>query len=446
MIMKKVILFFTFVACLPAVQAQQADEVEIIDIDEGDSLYHEESSVVLLYDARPIFPRRNPTAIPVGSSLTDMFLRIERQFQDPRAPRFILINRKSTMALGIGGYVKGTLSVDFKGMADNRDFVTYAIPTPGNPAQNGQLQMDATTSRIFLSLVGNNRIMGDFTVYVESDFRGGGDGAFMRLRQAYVDMRDVKAGLAWSTFTDVVAGPPTIDNEGPCGTASARNVMIQYHPHIGKHWSMAIAVEAPSVTMTTSPHQNDAISQRVPDIPMYIQYAWDETNSHVRLSGILRGLSYRDLVASKNRMELGWGVQLSGVTNITRRWIVYYDAVYGKGIEEYINDLGGNGFDLVSSGAPGQMTAPAVWAAMGGVQFNITSRLFASATYSQCRMYDGVLSPGTYSYAQYAVGNLFYNLTKDCQIGVEYLYGRRVDRDNTAGHANRINLAIQYNF
>lgn len=38
-------------------------------------------------------------------------------FQDPRAPRFLLIDRKGRAALGIGGYVKATASYDFGGSA-----------------------------------------------------------------------------------------------------------------------------------------------------------------------------------------------------------------------------------------------------------------------------------------------------------------------------------------
>ena len=158
------------------------------------------------------------------------------------------------------------------------------------------------------------------------------------------------------------------------------------------------------------------------------------------------GTPQSNLLTEKNKMKLGWGVQLSGVVNISHWLTIYGDAVYGNGIEEYINDLGGYGFDLVPAASAGSLTAPAVWGATGGVQVNISPRMFASVSYSQCRMYDGELNAQTYRYAQYVVGNLFYNITKDCQIGIEYLYGRRVDRDDSRGHANRLNAAIQYNF
>ena len=108
-------------------------------------------------------------------------------FQDPDAPRFLLVDQKHQMALGIGGYVRLTTSYDFRGISDNVDFVPYDIPTPANPAEKSQYQMDASTSRIFLKLVGNNKALGKFSAYIETDFRG--DHHTLRLRQAYVSMR-----------------------------------------------------------------------------------------------------------------------------------------------------------------------------------------------------------------------------------------------------------------
>ena len=76
--------------------------------------------------------------------------------------------------------------------------------------------MDASTTRLFLKLVGANSVLGKYTVYVESDFRGGQDYGF-RLRQAYVNARGFLVGQTWSTFVDPAAAPPTIDYEGPNG-------------------------------------------------------------------------------------------------------------------------------------------------------------------------------------------------------------------------------------
>ena len=330
-------------------------------------------------------------------------------FQDPRAPRFLLIDRKGRAALGIGGYVKATASYDFDGA---------------------------------------NSVLGKYTVYVESDFRGGQDYGF-RLRQAYVNARGFLVGQTWSTFVDPAAAPPTIDYEGPNGMTSVRNVMLRYTLDLSKHWQVALAAEAPSVTYTLSDGNNMAIRQRMPDIPFYVQYGWNEGNNHIRVSGLIRGLSYRDLMASRNKSVLGWAVQLSGLANITPKVMLYYQGVYGRGYDRYLNGLNGKGFDLIPDpDNQGKLYAPETLGYMAGIRYSFSQKFFISASYSQSRLYSktGSLSENSYRYAQYIVGNAFYNLTPDCSIGLEYLYGRRSNINREDGQANRINAMIQYNF
>ena len=219
-----------------------------------------------------------------------------QHFQDPRAPRFLFIDREGKVALGIGGYVKGTMSVDMDGISDNLDFVTADIPAPRQTDMRNQFQMDASTSRIFLKMVGSNTSVGNFTVYLESDFRGkNGHQYDLRLRQAFIQFGGWKFGKSRTTFSDGAASPPTIDFEGPSGTVSTRNTMIQYSHKFGNHWSTAMSIEAPSASYTTDKKLSEAIKQRIPDIPTYIQYAWDGGKSHIRLSNLFRFLSYRNL-------------------------------------------------------------------------------------------------------------------------------------------------------
>ncbi len=371
-----------------------------------------------------------------------------RHFQDPRAPRFLLIDRKGRVALGIGGYVKVTASYDFAGALPDRDFVTYDIPVPRNPAERSQFQMDASTSRLFLKLVGKNPVLGNYEVYVEGGFRGG-EGAGLRLRQAYVSTRDFLIGQAHSTFTDPATASPTIDFEGPSGQTGSRRVMVRYTCHFHRDWQMALAAEIPSATYTLREGDNTAIRQRMPDIPLYLQYAWKDGRDHVRVSGLLRGLSYRDLLSAKNRMEFGWAVQLSGVAHLVPALTLYYQGVYGCGYSAYLNDLAGKGFDLIPDPSlPGELYAPKALGYVVGLQYAFTPRCFVSASYSQCRLYPrlGALPATAYRNGQYVVGNAVYQLSADCNIGVEYLYGSRTNRNGDSGCANRLNAMIQYNF
>ena len=371
-----------------------------------------------------------------------------RHFQDPRAPRFLFMDRKGKVALGIGGYVKGTMSVDMGGISDNLDFVTADIPVPKQADMLNQFQMDASTSRLFLKLVGRNTAVGNFSVYVESDFRGkDGHQYDLRLRQAYIRLGNLLFGRTRSTFADGAAGPPTIDFEGPSGSVSKKNTMIQYMQQIDKNWSWATSIESPSESYTVVKNESKSIKQRIPDIPAYMQYEWNDGQSHIRLSGLFRALSYRNLVKEENEYAIGWASQLSGMIAFSPRITFYYQAAYGKGYADYLNDLGGSGYDLIPDGDGGKLKAPYALGIVGGLQYNLCKNLFVSASYSQCRLYDQAsLSDSAYKYGQYVVANAFYTPFSNCQVGIEFLYGNRHNHDGESGNAHRLNAMIQYNF
>lgn len=377
--------------------------------------------------------------------VTDIFKETESPyFQDPRAPRFILMDRKSRVAFGIGGYVKATASYDFAGIADNVDFVTDDIPVPRNPADRSQFQMDASTSRLFFKLVGNNKYMKKFTAYIETDFRGGNYS--LHLRQAYISFRGLLIGQSWSTFTDLAAIPPTIDFEGPSAATEFRNVQIRYTLNFKEKWQFAAAIENPGVNYTITDNM-DVAKQRSPDIPFYLQYGWNKS-SHIRLTGILRGMRYRDQITEQNRSVFGWGVQLSGVATVTSKWTLYYQATYGKGIAKYINDLSGTGLDVLPSTTEGKLRAPGVSGFIASAQYNFTPNLFVSASYSYNRVYDSgiVFDPNLYKHAQYVSANVFWTVAKDWQFGAEYLFGQRKNQNDESAIANRFQIMAQYNF
>ena len=376
----------------------------------------------------------------------DLFKESESPyFQDPRAPRFIMVDRKNRVAFCIGGYVKATASYDFAGIADNIDFVTYSIPVPKGDLNRSQFLMDASTSRLFFKLVGQNRILKKFTAYIETDFRG--NNYALRLRQAYISFRGLLIGQSWSTFTGLAAIPPTIDFEGPSATVAARNVQFRYTLPFRERWEFAIAIENPKYSATTNDFVQIA-KQRCPDIPIYIQYEW-QNGSHLRLSGILRGMRYNDLLNVKGRTAFGWGVQMSGLANMGKKVTLYYQGVYGKGISKYINDLGGNNLDLYISENGGRLEPMPTAGAVLGLQYNITQNLFTSINYSYLRLFDNgdiLYSPPMYKQGQYLAANMFLTVAKDWQFGVEYLWGARKNQDDLKSFANRMQIMAQYNF
>lgn len=377
-------------------------------------------------------------------------------FTDPKAPNFIYYDKKKNIALGLGGNVRVRTSYDFDGSPSSSDgFVPYTIPVPGDKLTRNRLAMDAGNSTLFFKVLGNNTKLGQYQLYLSANFSGKNYGFV--LQDAYIKMLGFTIGRTWSTFNDLAAIPPTVDYQGPNGAAEMRTEQIRYSRNFTDQLSFGVAAEISQTTGRFGQSIKDLeMSQRVPDIPMYFQYAFGQKNSsHVRVAGVLRTMNYMNEVQDKTKYATGYGVQVSSKIDVCPFFTFYGQMTYGDGIAQYINDLSGNGLSLVSAadqsnGPTGKMKAVEAmgWFVQG--RFNITSDIYATAGYSQAKIFPGVdkisLPDTNYRYGQYIVGNLFYNITSDFQLGIEYLYGNRVNINGEKGHANRIETLIQYNF
>lgn len=373
-----------------------------------------------------------------------MYSRENLAFEDPAAPRFLFLDKKGEVALGIGGYLKAVGEYDVDGAVDNNDFYTNMIPVPLNPAQRQRFGATAAHSTIFLKMVTRPTKVGRVIVYMQTNFTGPSYG--LRLKQAYVTVGHVTLGKARSTFADAPAMAPTVDDQGPSGQVTAKNMLVQYMSPSWNGFSFAASAELPDVSFTEG-SQSASISQRFPDIPAYIQYAWDKGSSHIRLSGIMRQLSYRNLATQSNHFVTGYGVQISAITFFTPDFNFFGHYTYGKGIASYVNDLADLGYDLIPSSAAGALKAPGVAGWTAGLQYNFTPKLFATASYSRAQLYDTAgMSADTYRYAQYIAANVFYNLWGDLRIGAEYLHGTRKNISGISGKANRFEAMLQYSF
>ena len=383
-----------------------------------------------------------------GDELISIFNDPERKrFHDPGAPRFLLTDRKGRFALGIGGYVKAVGEYDFGGISDDVDFYPSLIPNKGQTKVRNQFQVDATTSTIFLKLVGRTKNLGDLVVYTAGNFRG--DGKTFELQNAYASFLGFTIGYDYGLFMDLSALPPTIDFAGPNGQIFYRATQFRYERKFGKGWKAGIGVEMPTVDGITNTHMNIS-KQRMPNFPAYLQYGWN-SSSLIRVAGIVRSMTYDNLVDNKLDSEVGWGAFVSSTFNLSKKLQFFGQASYGKGIGQFLNDLSNLNVDIVPD--PVKEGAMQVLPMMGwyaGLQYNICPKIFVSSTYSQSRLYSDNDYPetpsGQYRYGQYLVANVFWNVTSDLQVGAEYLRGWRTDFNDETRHANRMNVSVQYSF
>lgn len=371
---------------------------------------------------------------------------LRKGHQQVGMPKFLITDKKSRAVFTIGGFVNFRTAYDMSNVIGSPDFVTYDIPMSSNSMNNQRLLMDASTSRLYFKSLIATPSGKPIEAYVETDFRGNGNS--LRLREAYISWSGLTVGQTVTTFCDLGASFNTIDFEGPNAYTYGRNLMVQYKKDWKSGWGIGVAAEYPVLSATTGSYAA-VIPQRVPDIPAYVQYAWNKGASHIRLSGILRTMFYEDLVTSKVENTFGWGAQLSGAIQIAKPLTMYGQFLIGESIAPYVQDLAGNGYDLLPSEmTQGQLRTPMTTAWLAGLQYNITPKMPMTVGYSQVLMMDkyGCEKASQYKLSQYVVANLFYNFSKSLWVGVEYLYGNRYNHDDAFGMAHRVQLAVQLNF
>lgn len=363
-------------------------------------------------------------------------------YNDPAAPRFIFFDDNKNFIFGIGGTVQLTGVYDFNGVEDYNDFTTSSIALKGKQP-GASYGMTLGQSRLFFKLVGNTDI-GRLVSYIEMEFEGPQNSPV--LRQAFVQFKGFTLGQTWSTFCDMSAVPTTIDEEGPSSGVEIRQPMIRYTHNFTDTWQASLALEYVKASYTTGDYTR-AIRQKVPDIPLTVKYR-SKNGSHFQAGGILRNISYQNAINDKDKMQTCWGVMGSGKINLCKKTSFMFQAQYGKGIANYIQDISGIGYDLIpSADHNGKLEASGMWGAFAAFQQNWTPDLYSSLIYSYARLEKrGAMGGDTYKHAQYAGANLLWNFTEFGTTGIEYVYGRRNDFNTNYGNASRINAMVQYRF
>lgn len=367
-------------------------------------------------------------------------------------PQFIFSTHDNRFSLGIGGFVNLRTSYDFKGAVNNIDFVPYDIAVGGNPLSRQRVMMDATTSRLFTKAVVNSSKLGQIVAFVDMDFRGGAEFSYTpRLRSAYISMMGFTAGRDYTTFCDLEATPITVDFQGPNAYNQRFATLLRYeHAFFEKRLQVGLAAEFPTVSGTYGEYFLP-ISQRVPDIPMYVQYRWGRSGrNHVRASAVLRNMYLHNSFTKENTSLFGWGVQLSGHLEPWRCLTLYFNGTYGEGISGYIQDLNGSGLDFTPNPEnPQQIQTMPMWGWQVAAQYNVfPGKMFVSGGYSMVRVdkQNGFYSAEQYKQGDYIFVNTFYQLTDNCKLALEYLHGSRKDMSDEKGTANRLSVMVQYNF
>lgn len=389
-------------------------------------------------------------------------------------PKFAIRTPDNRFILSIGGKINPIIGYDlgndlYNAPGGGVDFVTGSIPVPPQAGNKSAFFLNPLSAYLDFTVVGFAGTENEVTGYIKLTTNHETKGVI--LKRAYVTWRHVTAGVTATNFQDgLAAQPPTIDPQGPCGDIAATAYSIFYNSPSYNGFAFGAGIEMPTFYSSNGVYRGkdyrheyngisvtSEVSQKAPDIPAFIEYAASDQN-RIRLSGIFRNFFYRDIITNRTRHEPGWGAQLSGNFSFYKPLTFNFQAVYGKGIACYLQDISGRALSFTPSDSHvGHMTANPMMGLVFGASYNATKKLQFNAVGSYARIWDvepyatasdesGIASADNYRCAVYVAANCFYNITPYLQVGLEYLYGRRYTWDLGSANDNRIQAQLQFSF
>lgn len=392
--------------------------------------------------------RPTPAQDSVYRLINKFYLDQFRHSQDPKIPYFIFMSKDANVAMGIGGVVRMRGWFDWNGYLPSNGFSIYTIQIPKNPADMKRLGYTPAGTALFYTILGRNRILGEYMGYIQGNFTGYNNVGF-RLKKAYFTFRDWTVGYATSTFCDPAAEPPVLDGSGPSAEMSKTNVLVRWLHTTRKGLVYGGSIElSGSQPQTGDDSQTESCPGYLPDLAAMLQYQWNSGKSHVRLSGLLRGIPYRDLVAQQNHTIAGWGVQLSTVAKVVNPLTLYGIVSYGRGHASYSGDLSIGNYDLVARpGKPGQLYAPKMFGVTLGATYYFLPSLYSTVALGELRyLPEGNPDNDEYKYGLYSAINCQWEVTPRLTCGLEYLAGKRMNFNGNHGNVNRVNVMVQLSF
>ena len=369
-----------------------------------------------------------------------------RNTMDPNMPYFLFMSKGSEMTMGIGGGVRMRAYYDWDGAMPSTAFSPYTIPIPADPASPRKFNTTPSGTYLNVRVIGHNDVIGSYGLYIEADFTGY-NGRDFTIKKGYAMVRDFTVGYATSTFSDPAAQPVVLDAAGPNNKFSNTNVLVRYLKGFKNRFFVAGSIETPTSAVDVTTKKVRAMSNWLPDAAAFVQYQW-ANGQHVRLSGIVRSLSYLTVDDSKSHHQAGWGLQLSATGRPESHITLFGTFNYGKGYAGLGSDLLYGSYDLVPQpGNPSVLYAPASFGWCGGVQYNFLPNLFASVSASQTRyLPKNGINPDEYKYGMFGCVNVLWSILPRVTIGAEYDRGKRMNFSGESEDAQRFNVSAMFTF
>lgn len=363
----------------------------------------------------------------------------------------------SPAAIKFGGsvWVSAVSTLDALGSDDR--FLTYSIPVSGDPGADKGPRTSFWANPSRLSFDARTKAPGGQTIraFVDGDFAGASNG--FRLRNAYFQVGRLLAGQTWSTFSDPDADSGDIDFEGMNAENVKRQAQFRVTGRLSPAVLLAASIEYPNASLTDV---DGTIVKGVNQVPDIVARGTFTPSAGVRLQAAAVLRSVRGESESRPndvQRAAGWGLSASGTLSAlpwARRDAVNFQVNGGQGIARYLNDLdSAGGQDGAFEPTTGDLHLLPHWGWYGSYLHRWRGEaaepgdLRSSLTWGAVRVSNlGFQPPNAYRRTFRLSVNLVWVPLRNSELGVQYIWGERVNRDGASGEARQLQVRTRYFF
>lgn len=329
------------------------------------------------------------------------------------------------VAMKVGGFVKADFIYDFDPIESEDSFVTTTIPVGAPDRTNARAHARQTRLSLDTRWPTRDRLV---KIYVEGDFFGSNEQ--FRLRHAYGEVENLMVGKTWTTFTYVGAAPATLDFEGSVSSVNRRQALARWTiPLAVDNTTLALAVEDTEFTIDAPQGVMGEPRSPSPDFVSHLRYKGEWFRGQI--AGLYRIGGFQP-VGESVVTGTGWGVNTAGVIQLEKQSKVYSQIVFGEGIGSYR--------DLPDAAPASAGSVPLfMFGWMIGLTHDWNSELSSNFTYARNVLNNTNFQPADDVHkTTYLAVNLIWKPLDRVKVGVEYLYGTRVNVDGRSAAANRL--------
>jgi hypothetical protein len=207
-------------------------------------------------------------------------------------------------------------------------------------------------------------------------------------------------------------------------------------------YSVAVEYSEPQIKI---PDSIDAAAiQVIPDLTGRLTYNTDRLS--LRFSGAFTTLSGR-VLDNSIAYAPGYLASVAGIISSLKGGDLYFSFTAGRATSHFVDTFNGKDQDLIFNPNETAFEPMDYWAGYIAYSHSLPRNLSASISLGLSDINNKDFQQDTdFSNSYNALLNLFWDPVEGARLGLEFAHGKRLDKSDASGYANRMSLLMYYDF